>query len=63
MSHPSPAYRPCVGITVINTSGLVWVGRRTDGAGEEEGRGQWWQSASCKRAPWGPRTILSVPTS
>jgi putative (di)nucleoside polyphosphate hydrolase len=43
MSHPSPAYRPCVGITVINTSGLVWVGRRADGAGEEEGRGQWWQ--------------------
>src|SRR4029078_10802241 len=21
----------------------VWVGRRADGAGEEEGRGQWWQ--------------------
>ena len=42
-SHPTPRYRPCVGITVINTSGLVWVGRRADGAGEEEGRGQWWQ--------------------
>ncbi len=45
MSNPSPApgYRPCVGITVVNASGLVWVGRRADGAGEEEGRGQWWQ--------------------
>ncbi len=36
-------YRPCVGITVINPQGLVWVGRRADAGGEEEGRGQWWQ--------------------
>ena len=28
---------------VINRDGLVWVGRRADGAGEEEGRGHWWQ--------------------
>lgn len=38
-----PGYRPCVGITVINRAGLVWVGRRADAPGEEEGRGAWWQ--------------------
>jgi putative (di)nucleoside polyphosphate hydrolase len=44
MSSPSaPGYRPCVGITVINPAGLVWVGRRADAGSEEEGRGQWWQ--------------------
>lgn len=42
-SSPAPGYRPCVGITVINPQGLVWVGRRADAGGEEEGRGQWWQ--------------------
>jgi putative (di)nucleoside polyphosphate hydrolase len=42
-STPAPGYRPCVGITVINAEGLVWVGRRADSAGEEEGRGAWWQ--------------------
>jgi len=36
-------YRPCVGITVINPEGLVWVGRRSDSPGEAEGRGAWWQ--------------------
>jgi putative (di)nucleoside polyphosphate hydrolase len=40
---PIPGYRPCVGITVINPSGLVWIGRRADSPGEEEGRGAWWQ--------------------
>jgi putative (di)nucleoside polyphosphate hydrolase len=40
---PAPGYRPCVGIAVINADGLVWVGRRADAGGEEEGRGQWWQ--------------------
>lgn len=43
MSSPAPGYRPCVGIAVINPSGLVWVGRRADSPGEEEGRGSWWQ--------------------
>jgi putative (di)nucleoside polyphosphate hydrolase len=43
MSTPAPGYRPCVGITVINPKGLVWVGRRADSPGEEEGRGTWWQ--------------------
>ena len=42
-ASPSPGYRPCVGIAVINADGLVWVGRRADAGGEEEGRGQWWQ--------------------
>jgi putative (di)nucleoside polyphosphate hydrolase len=40
---PAPGYRPCVGITVINQDGLVWVGRRADAPNEEEGRGAWWQ--------------------
>jgi putative (di)nucleoside polyphosphate hydrolase len=42
-SSPLPGYRPCVGITVINPSGLVWIGRRADSPSEEEGRGAWWQ--------------------
>lgn len=36
-------YRPCVGIMVINPSGLVWVGQRADMPGEAEGPGAWWQ--------------------
>ena len=43
MTQPTPGYRPCVGITVINPEGLVWIGRRADAPGEEEGRGEWWQ--------------------
>jgi putative (di)nucleoside polyphosphate hydrolase len=43
MSSPAHGYRPCVGITVINAAGLVWIGRRADSPGEEEGRGAWWQ--------------------
>lgn len=43
MTSPAPGYRPCVGITVINREGLVWIGRRADGPSEEEGRGAWWQ--------------------
>jgi putative (di)nucleoside polyphosphate hydrolase len=43
-NDPSPlAYRPCVGIMVINRAGLVWVGRRADAPGDAEGRGTWWQ--------------------
>ncbi|MFA5957707.1 RNA pyrophosphohydrolase [Hyphomicrobium sp.] len=37
------AYRPCVGQMVINSEGLVWVGRRADLPGDAEGRGTWWQ--------------------
>lgn len=36
-------YRPCVGQMVINSAGLVWVGRRADIPGDAEGRGTWWQ--------------------
>ena len=31
MSFESLPYRPCVGITVLNRAGLVFVGRRVDG--------------------------------
>jgi putative (di)nucleoside polyphosphate hydrolase len=36
-------YRPCVGIALFNREGLVWIGRRADAKGEEEGPGAWWQ--------------------
>ena len=36
------AYRPCVGILLLNAAGLVWIGRRFDKA-NEEGTGEWWQ--------------------
>ena len=30
-SHPEiTAYRPCVGAMLINSEGLVWIGRRFD---------------------------------
>src|SRR5687768_2084786 len=35
-------YRPCVGIVLVNSDNLIWIGRRPDVA-DEEGRGQWWQ--------------------
>ena len=37
------AYRPCVGIMVLNRAGLVWIGRRVDAPNEPEGPGAWWQ--------------------
>ena len=37
------AYRPCVGIMVLNRDGLIWIGRRSDATNEAEGRGAWWQ--------------------
>lgn len=37
-------YRPCVGIMVLNKSGLVWAGRRIkDGNTEYDGSPQLWQ--------------------
>ena len=35
-------YRPCVGVMLINRSGLVWIGRRFDKQ-NDEGKGHWWQ--------------------
>ena len=37
------AYRPCVGMAVVNSDGCVWIGRRADAPGEPEGPGSWWQ--------------------
>jgi len=46
MTKPDPrtitAYRPCVGIMLLNRDGLVWIGRRFDKQ-NDEGKGQWWQ--------------------
>jgi putative (di)nucleoside polyphosphate hydrolase len=36
------AYRPCVGVMLINPESLVWIGRRADKP-NDEGSGQWWQ--------------------
>ena len=37
-------YRPCVGIMVLNSAGLVWAGRRTPiGNSEYDGSPQLWQ--------------------
>jgi putative (di)nucleoside polyphosphate hydrolase len=43
MSSDAHAYRPCVGIMVLNKAGRVWIGRRHDAPGEPEGPGAWWQ--------------------
>jgi len=38
------AYRPCVGVMLLNRNNLVWVGRRMqDGVDSDEGAGKWWQ--------------------
>jgi putative (di)nucleoside polyphosphate hydrolase len=36
------AYRACVGVMLLNTQGLVWIGRRFEKQ-IEEGKGLWWQ--------------------
>ncbi len=36
------AYRPCVGVMLLNRQGLVWIGRRFDKV-NDEGTGHWWQ--------------------
>jgi len=43
MGSDAPAYRPCVGIMVLNRAGKVWIGRRFDAPAEPEGPGTWWQ--------------------
>lgn len=43
MSSDELLYRPCVGIMLLNSAGLVWIGRRHDAPGEPEGPGAWWQ--------------------
>jgi putative (di)nucleoside polyphosphate hydrolase len=36
------AYRPCVGVMLLNKQGLVWVGRRFKKR-NDDGIGHWWQ--------------------
>ncbi len=36
------AYRPCVGVMLVNAQGLVWVGRRFEKQ-NDDGVGKWWQ--------------------
>jgi putative (di)nucleoside polyphosphate hydrolase len=43
MKHPEiTAYRPCVGVMLLNAEGRVWVGRRFDQV-DDDGVGKWWQ--------------------
>jgi putative (di)nucleoside polyphosphate hydrolase len=43
MIHPEiTAYRPCVGIMLLNAKGLVWIGRRFEKQ-NDDGVGKWWQ--------------------
>ena len=36
------AYRPCVGVMLLNRDGLVWIGRRFQKQ-NDDGVGKWWQ--------------------
>jgi putative (di)nucleoside polyphosphate hydrolase len=36
------AYRPCVGVVLLNRDGLVWIGRRYQKE-NDDGIGKWWQ--------------------
>lgn len=40
---PPPRYRPCVGIMLINSQGLVWIGRRHKGGPENVAASHSWQ--------------------
>jgi putative (di)nucleoside polyphosphate hydrolase len=42
-AHPDiTAYRPCVGVMLINRDGKLWVGRRFEKQ-NDDGVGKWWQ--------------------
>jgi putative (di)nucleoside polyphosphate hydrolase len=43
MTAAQAAYRPNVGIMVLNRAGEVWIGRRSDAPADLEGPGAWWQ--------------------
>jgi len=42
MKSSTLPYRPCVGVMLLNASGDVWMGRRTDRPNKEVAGG-WWQ--------------------
>ncbi|MBU2531499.1 MAG: RNA pyrophosphohydrolase [Alphaproteobacteria bacterium] len=43
-SRPYPtAYRPCVGLLVLNRAGHIWIGERIEARNDAEGLGTWWQ--------------------
>ncbi len=42
MAKDITAYRPCVGVMLVNKDGLVWVGRRFEKQ-NDDGIGKWWQ--------------------
>ena len=50
-------YRPCVGIMVINSEGLIWIGRRPDVPNEPEG------PAAGGRCPRAASTRTRIPPS
>lgn len=42
MAKEITAYRPCVGVMLLNRDGLVWMGRRFEKQ-NDDGVGKWWQ--------------------
>lgn len=43
-AKPYPTeYRPCVGLMIINATGLIWIGERLEARQDAEGLGNWWQ--------------------
>jgi putative (di)nucleoside polyphosphate hydrolase len=43
MLHPEiTAYRPCVGVMLLNAQNRVWIGRRFEKQ-NDDGVGKWWQ--------------------
>jgi putative (di)nucleoside polyphosphate hydrolase len=41
-SNTITAYRPCVGVMLLNAQGKVWMGRRFEKQ-NDDGVGKWWQ--------------------
>ena len=42
--RPEPtAYRPCVGLMILNPAGQIWIGRRAPAPNDAEGQEMWWQ--------------------
>lgn len=37
------AYRPCVGLLIMNRAGKIWIGRRAAAHDDAEGNDMWWQ--------------------
>ena len=43
MTAEPTAYRPCVGLLILNRAGQIWIGRRAAAPDDAEGQDMWWQ--------------------